>query len=166
MLQFKDVTPQESTLKSIGTVAQFAGIGGYHELSNEENFKGKVKDEETGKLTNVTIAIYNAQGQRAYVNCSEAVSKDLRASKSEEELQEKLANLASLPILELPQFDKEGNPVMVVDKETGEENQLIIYSISNVGAKDMSATRVTITEDMLKREVAKRAINLEDLIAV
>lgn len=166
MLQFKDVTPQESSLKSIGTVAQFAGVDGYHELTGEENFKGKVKDKETGKLTNVTIAIYNAQGQRAYVNCSEAVSKDLRASKSEEELQEKLANLASLPILELPQFDKEGNPVMVVDEETGEEKQLIIYSISNVGGKDMSATRVKITEDMLKREVAKRAINLEDLIAV
>ena len=164
MLQFKDVTPQESTLKSIGTVAQFAGVGGYQELSNDNNFKGKLKDN--GKLTNVTIAIYNAQGQRAYVNCSEAVSKDLRSSKSEQELNEKLANLALLPILELPQFDEEGNPVMVVDEETGEEKQLTIYSISNTGAKDMSATRVNITEEMLKREVAKRAINLEDLIAV
>ena len=164
MLQFKDIAPQESSLKSIGTVAQFAGVGGYHELTSDKNFKGTLKDN--GKLTNITVAIYNAQGQRAYVNCSEAVSKDLRASKSEEELNEKLANLVSLPILELPQFNEDGSPVMIVDEETGEEKQLIIYSISNAGGKDMSATRVNITENMLKREIAKRAINLEDLIAV
>jgi hypothetical protein len=164
MLQFKDIAPQESSLKSIGTVAQFAGVGGYHELTSDKNFKGTLKDN--GKLTNITVAIYNAQGQRAYVNCSEAVSKDLRASKSEEELNEKLANLVSLPILELPQFNEDGSPVMIVDEETGEEKQLVIYTISNTGAKDMSATRVNITENMLKREIAKRAINLEDLIAV
>jgi len=158
MLQFKDVTPQESSLKSIGTVAQFAGVDGYHEIASSKNFKDESK--------RVTIAIYNAKGQRVYVNCSRPLSEELRASKSEEELQEKLANIASLPILELPQFEEDGKPVMVIDEETGEEKQLVLYTISNTGATDMSATRVKITEDMLKREVAKRAINLEDLIAV
>jgi len=91
----------------------------------------------------------------------------LRASKSEEELKIKLASLSALPILELPQFDKEtGEPVMVLDKETGEEVHLILYSISYQGGSDMSATRTIITEEMLKAEAVKRAINFEDLIAI
>lgn len=170
MLQFKDVAQTESTLKTIGTVAEFAGVGGYHELSNKGNFKGTQK--ANGKLTNVTVAIYNAQGQRVYVNCSEAVSTDLRASKTEEELQTKLANLALLPILELPQVERDetspnfGKPIMVVDEETGEEKPLIIYTISNQGGKDMSSTRTNITEDMLNKKLASVAINIEDLIAM
>jgi hypothetical protein len=170
MLQFKDVAQATSTLKTIGTVAEFAGVGGYHELSNRGNFKGTKKSN--GKLTNVTVAIYNAQGQRVYINCSEAVSTDLRASKSEEELQTKLANIALLPILELPQVERDetspnfGKPIMVVDEETGELKPLVLYTISNQGGKDMSNTRVNITEDMLNKKLEAVAINIEDLIAM
>jgi hypothetical protein len=158
MLQFKDVTPQESTLKSLGTVASFAGLGGYHELTSDKNFRDENK--------RVSISIYNAKGQRAFVNCSKELSANLRESKSAEELQEKITNLATLQILELPQFDDAGNPVIVTDEETGEEVHLTLYTISNAGRTDMSSTRVVITEDLLKAETAKRSVNWESLIAI
>lgn len=170
MLQFKDVAQQESTLKSIGTVAEYAGVGGYHQLSSKKNFKGTEK--ANGKLTNVTIAIYNAKGQRVYVNCSEQLSADLRSSTSEDELQTKLDNIALLPILELPQVERDetspnfGKPIMVTDEETGELKPLIIYTISRQGGEDMSSTRVSITEEMLNKKLASVAINLEDLVAM
>jgi hypothetical protein len=171
MLQFKDVAQTESTLKTIGTVAEFAGVGGYHELSSKKNFKG-VANEKTGKLNRVTIAIYNATGQRVYVNCSGPLSESLRASKSEAELSTKLADLASLPILELPQIERDeaspnfGKPIMLADEETGEMKPLIIYTISNQGGQDMSNTRVNITKEMLDRKLESIAINIEDLIAM
>jgi hypothetical protein len=171
MLQFKDVAQQASTLTSIGTVAEYAGVGGYHELSSKKNFKG-ILNEKTNKLNRVTIAIYNAKGQRVYVNCSEPLSADLRASKTEEELQTKLDNIALLPILELPQVERDetspnfGKPIMVADEETGELKPLIIYTISNQGGQDMSNTRVNITEEMLNKKLASVAINLEDLVAM
>ncbi len=159
MLQFKDVTPRESAFTTIGTVAEFVGAEGYHELCSTTNFKDTKK--------RVSIRLVNSKGQQTYVNCSVPLSEALRASKSEEELKIKLASLSALPILELPQFDKEtGEPVMVIDKETGEEVHLILYSISYQGGSDMSATRTIITEEMLKAEAVKRAINFEDLIAI
>lgn len=170
MLQFKKVAPQESTLKSIGTVAEFAGVGGYHQLTGKKNFKGTLKDN--GKLTNVTIAVYNAQGERAYVNCSEQLSIELRACKTDAELKAKLDDLALLPILELPQVERDetspnfGKPIMVQDEETGEMKPLIIYTISKQGGEDMSSTRVSITEEMLNKKLESVAINLEDLIAM
>lgn len=171
MLQFKDVAQQASTLTSIGTVAEYAGVGGYHELSSKKNFKG-ILNEKTNKLNRVTIAIYNAKGQRVYVNCSEPLSVDLRASKTEEELQTKLDNIALLPILELPQVERDetspnfGKPIMVADEETGELKPLVIYTISSQGGQDMSNTRVNITEEMLNKKLASVAINLEDLVAM
>lgn len=170
MLQFRKVAPQESTLKSIGTVAEFAGVGGYHQLTGKKNFKGTLKDN--GKLTNVTIAVYNAQGERAYVNCSEQLSIELRACKTDAELKAKLDSLALLPILELPQVERDetkpnfGEPILVADEETGEMKPLIIYTISKQGGEDMSSTRVSITEEMLNKKLESVAINLEDLIAM
>ena len=170
MLNFRKVAPQESTLKSIGTVAEFAGVGGYHQLTGKKNFKGTLKDN--GKLTNVTIAIYNAQGERAYVNCSEQLSIELRACKTDAELKAKLDDLALLPILELPQVERDetspnfGKPILVADEETGEMKPLIIYTISKQGGEDMSSTRVSITEEMLNKKLESVAINLEDLIAM
>ena len=158
MLQFKDATQQESTLKTIGTVASFVGKGGYHELASTRNFK------DTNKR--VSIKLVNAKGQQTYVNCSKPLGNDLRSTTSREELKEKLASLALMNILELPQVDDEGNPVMVVDEETGEEKALILYSISFSGATDMSSTRTVITDDMLNKEIASRAINFDDLIAI
>jgi len=67
MLQFKDVSTQEGTLETIGTVATFVGAGGRHQLASAKNFKGSINDN--GKLTNVTLALFNAAGQREFVNC-------------------------------------------------------------------------------------------------
>jgi hypothetical protein len=118
MLKFKKASQQQGTLKSLGTVAENAGLGGYHELSSKENFIGKIK--ENGKRTNVTIKVVNKDGDYDYVNCSEAVSTWLRESASIEERKERFDQLATFPILELPQVDREtGEPVMVIDEETG-----------------------------------------------
>jgi hypothetical protein len=170
MLQFKDVAQQESTLKTIGTVAEFIGKGGSYEPISQKNFKG-VLNEKTSKLNRVTIALFNEARQRVIINCSEPLSKDLRASTAEK-LKTKLANLALLPILELPQVDRDetspnfGKPIMVVDEETGEMKPLVLYTISNQGGQDMSEVRVNITEEMLNKKLASVAINLEDLIAM
>ena len=96
----------------------------------------------------------------------------LRESATPEQLKERIAELGSLPILELPQLERDenspnfGKPIMVVDEETGEEVPLVLYSISFVGGSDMSSTRVNVTDAMLKKEIASRAINFEDLIAL
>jgi hypothetical protein len=165
MLKFKKASQQEGTLKTIGTVAENAGLGGYHELSSEKNFKGEIKDN--GKRTNVTIKVVNKEGEFSYVNCSEAVSTWLRESMSPKEIKERVAQLATFPILELPQVDREtGDAIMVTDEETGELIQLVINSISFTGGADMSATRTVITEDLLKAESAKRAVNWDSLIAI
>ena len=158
MLQFKKATERVSTLETIGSIATLVGKDGYHELASEKNFKSEKK---------VSLKLVNSQGDYQYVNCSTPVGNWLRESSSKSQLAERLNEVATLPILKLPQTDREtGEAIMVVDEETGEEVQLVLYSISFAGSTDMSATRVTITEDMLDREVAKRAINFEDLIAI
>lgn len=170
MLQFKDVAQTESTLATIGTVAEFIGVNGRYEPLSKKNFQG-VLNEKTGKLNRVTIALFNAKGQKAIINCSEPLSKDLRSS-TPEELKVKLDNLASLPILELPQVERDetspnfGKPIMVTDEETGEVKPLVLYTISNQGGQDMSSVSVNITEDMLNRKLEAVAINIEDLIAL
>lgn len=170
MLQFKDVAQATSTLTTIGTVAEFIGVGGSYAPVSEGNFKGVV-NKKTGKLNRVTIALFNANGQRAIINCSEPLSKDLRSSTAEE-LKVKLDNLALLPILELPQVERDetspnfGKPIMVTDEETGELKQLVLYTISNQGGQDMSKVSVNITEEMLNKKLSAVAINIEDLIAM
>ena len=96
----------------------------------------------------------------------------MREATSAEELKERLAELGSLPILELPQLERDenspnfGQPIMTIDEKTGEEIPLVLYSISFAGGSDMSATRIAITDAMLKKEIASRAINFEDLVAM
>lgn len=163
MLEFKERSAV-GTLKSIGTVAENAGVGGYHELASIKNFKGVVK--ENGKLTNVTIAIVNKDNKVAYVNCSGPVSTDLRTAKSVDEAKAKVAALVNYPILELPQLDEDGEPVMVMNEETGKEEPLVLRSISFPAGADMSATRTVITPAMLKAEAIKRTIDWNDLVAL
>lgn len=164
MLEFKERSAV-GTLKSIGTVAENAGVGGYHELASIKNFKGVVK--ENGKLTNVTIAIVNKDNKVAYVNCSGPVSTDLRTAKSIDEAKAKVAALANYPILELPQADADGAPIMVKDENgVDTDEQLIIKSVSFPGSVDMSATRTVITPAMLKAEAIKRTIDWNDLVAL
>jgi hypothetical protein len=169
MLQFKKQQDRVNALQTIGTVASFVGAGGTYELANTKNFKGTEK--ANGKLTRVTIKLTNDEGS-VFVNCSTPVSEYLRESATPEQLKERIAELGSLPILELPQLERDenspnfGKPIMTVDNETGEEIPLVLYSISFVGGSDMSSTRVNVTDAMLKKEIAARAINFEDLIAL
>ena len=171
MLQFKDVAPRESSLKSIGTVSEFVGIGGSFKLTTPENFTGKLVIDREGKerRTRITVALHNAKGQVVFVNCADKLSTQLREAKkrSVEEFQKLWNTLGSLPILEVPQFDKEGNPIMKIDEETGEEVQIIVYSISNAGGVDMSFSEVKITEEMVKTPVQlAREVDWSQLIAL
>lgn len=171
MLQFKKATDRANTLKTIGTVAEFVGKDGNYELASSKNFKGTIENG-VKKLKKVSIKLINKAGEFEYVNCSAPVGAYLRESTSETELKERLAELGSLPILELPQLERDenspnfGEPIMVTDTETGELIPLVLYSISFVGGADMSGTRTTVTDEMLKKEIASRAINFEDLIAM
>lgn len=158
MLKFKKATDRQSTLETIGSIASFVGVGGYHELASEKNFKNLEKK--------VSIKLVNKDGDYEYVNCSSPVGEWLRTSTAEE-LPNKLADLATFPILKLPQVDREtGEPIMVANEETGEMEQLVLYSISFAGATDMSSTRTKITESMVKAETAKRAVNWDSLVAI
>ena len=172
MLQFKKATERVSTLKTVGTVASFIGKGGKFELASMKNFKGTVDTNGNTILKKVSIKLMNAEGDYEYVNCSGPVGTYLRGSSSATELKERLEEIGSLPILELPQLERDenspnfGQPIMVTDEETGEEKPLVLYSISFTGATDMSSTSTSVTDEMLNKEIASRAINFEDLIAI
>ena len=158
MLQFKKASDRQSTLETIGSVASFVGVGGYHQLASEKNFKNADKK--------VSIKLVNKDNDYEYVNCSTPVGDWLRNSTAEE-LQSKLQDLATFPILKLPQVDREtGEPILVANEETGEMEQLVLYSISFTGATDMSATRTKITESMVKAETAKRAVDWNSLVSI
>ena len=171
MLQFKDVAPRQSSLKSIGTVSEFVGIGGTFKLTTPENFTGKLVKNREGveRRTRITVALHNAKGQVVNVNCSDKLSSQLREAKKQsvEEFQKLWNTVGSLPILELPQYDKDGNPIMKIDEETGEEVQIIVYSISNAGGVDMSFSKVTVTEEMIKTPVQlAREVDWSQLVAL
>jgi hypothetical protein len=172
MLQFKKAEDRANSLKTIGTVASFVGQGGTYELASSKNFKGTINSEGVKILKKVSIKLTNKAGEIEWVNCSSPVGSYLRESASAEELKERLAELGSLPILELPQLERDenspnfGQPIMVTDETTGELIPLILYSISFTGGADMSSTRTIVTDAMLKKEIASRAINFEDLIAM
>jgi hypothetical protein len=171
MLQFKKASERVSTLETIGTVASFIGKGGKYELASLKNFNGTINKAGVRELKKVSIKLLNKDGDYEYVNCSTPVGNWLREV-SGEQLKERLAEIGSLPILKLPQTITDesdpnfGKPYMVVNDETGEEEQLILYSISFTGATDMSATSVSITDEMLNKQIASRAISFEDLIAI
>ena len=172
MLQFKKQQDRVNSLQTIGTVASFVGQGGTYELASTKNFKGTVNADGVTVLKKVSIKLINKDNDVEWVNCSGPVSTYLREATTPEELKTRLAELGSLPILELPQLERDenspnfGKPIMVINEETGEETPLVLYSISFAGGSDMSSTRVNVTDAMLKKEIASRAINFEDLIAL
>jgi len=171
MLQFKKATERVSTLETIGTVASFIGKDGKYELASLKNFNGIINAQGVRVLKKVSIKLMNKDGDYEYVNCSAPVGSYLREVTGEE-LKTRLIELGSLPILKLPQVERDenspnfGQPIMVIDEVTGEEKPLVLYSISFTGATDMSATSVSSTDEMLNKQIASRAINFEDLIAI
>ena len=171
MLKLRKYVGSTTALKSIGTVSEFVGIGGTFKLTTPENFTGKIVKDRNGvdRRTRITVALHNAKGQVVNVNCSDKLSSQLREAKKQsvEEFQKLWNTVGSLPILELPQYDKDGNPVMKIDEETGEEVQIIVYSISNVGGVDMSFSEVAVTEEMIKTPVQlAREVDWSQLVAL
>ena len=56
---------------------------------------------------------------------------------------------------------------MQINEETGKEEQVIMYSISNNGGVDMSFSEVKITEEMVKTPVQlAREVDWSQLIAL
>ena len=153
MLQFKKYAQTATQLKSLGTVGEFVGVGGKFAPSSVRNFKDTTK--------RVNILLTNAKGETVTVNCSKPVSADLRSKAL------KISDLAGLPILELPQYDTDGNPVMQIDEESGEEVQLILHSISYQNGGNTDNVAVEVTEAMVKTPVQlAREVDWSQLIAL
>ena len=153
MLQFKKYAQTATQLKSLGTVGEFVGVGGKFAPSSVRNFKDTTK--------RVNILLTNAKGETVTVNCSKPVSADLRNKTL------KVSDLAGLQILELPQFDNEGNPVMQIDEETGEEVQMILHSISYQNGGNTDNVAVEVTEAMVKTPVQlAREVDWSQLVAL
>ena len=171
MLKLRKYVGSTTALKSIGTVSEFVGAGGSFVPSSERNFTGKLVKNRDGieRRTRITVALHNAKGQIVFVNCADKLSTRLREAKkqSPEKLEELWKSLGSLPILEVPQFDKEGNPIMQINEETGKEEHMIMYLISNSGGVNMSFSEVTVTEEMIKTPVQlAREVDWSQLIAL
>ena len=153
MLQFKKYAQTATQLKSLGTVGEFVGVGGKFAPSSVKNFQDPNK--------RVNILLTNAKGETVTVNCSKPVSADLRSKAL------KISDLAGLPILELPQYDTDGNPVMQIDEESGEEVQLILHSISYQNGGNTDNVAVKVTEEMIKTPVQlAREVDWSQLIAL
>ena len=154
MLQFKKYAQTATQLKSLGTVGEFIGVGGKFAPSSVRNFQDQTK--------RVNILLTNANGETVTVNCSKPVSADLRSKAL------KLSDLAGLPILELPQFDEvTKEPIMVINEETGEEEQLILHSISYQNGGNTDSVAVEITEAMVKTPVQlAREVDWSQFIAL
>ena len=153
MLQFKKYAQTATQLKSLGTVSEFVGVGGKFAPSSVRNFQDTTK--------RVNILLTNAKGETVTVNCSKPVSADLRNKTL------KVSDLAGLPILELPQFDSDGNPVMQIDEETGEEVQMVLHSISYQSGGNTDSVAVEITEAMVKTPVQlAREVDWSQLVAL
>ena len=153
MLQFKKYAQAATQLKSLGTVGEFVGVGGKFAPSSVRNFKDTTK--------RVNILLTNAKGETVTVNCSKPVSADLRSKAL------KISDLAGLQILELPQYDSDGNPVMQIDEETGEEVQMVLHSISYQNGGNTDNVAVEVTEAMVKTPVQlAREVDWSQLIAL
>ena len=159
MLQFKKASERTEGLIRVGTIASLVGVGGSHELASSRNFKSDKR---------VSIKLTNKEGDYQYINCSVQVSTWLREAGSEAELKTRIKSLAPMPIYELPQTNQEtGDPIMVVNEESGELEQLVLYAISFEAAIDMSSTRVVITQEMIDaKQQAVRELDFSELIAL
>ena len=153
MLQFKKYAQAATQLKSLGTVGEFVGVGGKFAPSSVRNFQDPNK--------RVNILLTNAKGETVTVNCSKPVSADLRSKAL------KISDLAGLQILELPQYDSDGNPVMQIDEETGEEVQMVLHSISYQNGGNTDNVAVEVTEAMIKTPVQlAREVDWSQLVAL
>lgn len=154
MLKLKKYVGSTTALKSIGTVSEFVGIGGSYRPSSERNFNDLSK--------RVTILLMDAEGNSEVITCAKSVSDAFRSKKLT------LTEIGSLPIYEVPQVDKEGEPIMKINPETGEEEQELAYFIGYAGGgSNLDTVKVTVTEEMIKTPVQlAREVDWSQLIAL
>lgn len=155
MLKLKKYAGSTTALKSIGTVSEFVGVGGSYRPSSERNFNDLSK--------RVTILLMDKEGNSEVVTCAKSVSDDFRSKKLT------LTEIGSLPIYEVPQVDKQtGEPVMIINPETGEEEQELAYFIGYAGGgSNLDTVKVTVTEEMIKTPVQlAREVDWSQLIAL
>ena len=107
MLKLRKYVRSTTALKSIGTVSEFVGAGGSFVPSSERNFRDETK--------RVSILLSDKDGNTDLINCAKNVSDDLRSKKLT------FSTLGSFPIYEIPQVDVNGDPKMMINPETGEE---------------------------------------------
>ena len=155
MLKLRKYVGSTTSLKSIGTVSEFVGVGGSYRPSSERNFNDLSK--------RVTILLMDAEGNSEVITCAKSVSDAFRGKKLT------LTEIGSLPIYEVPQVDKQtGEPVMIINPETGEEEQALAYFIGYPGGgSNLDTVKVTVTEEMIKTPVQlAREVDWSQLIAL
>ena len=154
MLQFKKYAQAATQLKSLGTVSEFVGVGGSYRPSSERNFNDLSK--------RVTILLMDVDGNSEVITCAKSVSDAFRSKKLT------LTEIGSLPIYEVPQVDKGGEPIMKINPETGEEEQELAYFIGYPGGgSNLETIKVTVTEEMIKTPVQlAREVDWSQLIAL
>lgn len=155
MLKLKKYVGSTTTLKSIGTVSEFVGVGGSYRPSSERNFNDLSK--------RVTILLMDKEGNSEVITCAKSVSDAFRSKKLT------LTEIGSLPIYEIPQVDKQsGEPLMKINPETGEEEQELAYLIGYAGGgSNLDTVKVTVTEEMIKTPVQlAREVEWSQLIAL
>lgn len=146
----------ESTTETVvvGTVNSIAGKGGYYELTSERNFLGK---------SLVSIKVVDKKGASELLICSDDISKDLRATKSEDALLDALDEVGNCTVVEkiMQARNKKGELQFDEDDEAIMEE---VYFINRGSAVDMSSTRRTVKDDKVKASKS-REFNWEDRIA-
>ena len=135
MLKLRKYVGSTTSLKSIGTVSEFVGVGGSFVPSSERNFRDETK--------RVSILLSDKDGNTDLINCAKSVSDDLRSKKLP------FSTLGSFPIYEIPQVDTNGDPKMMINPETGEEEQELRYFIGYPGgASNINSIKVLLLDLM------------------
>jgi len=129
----------------VGTVKSIAGKDGYYELTSERNFLGK---------SLVSIKVVDKKGASALLICAPDISKDLRATKSSDELLDALDELADCEVVEkvMQARDKKGNLLFDEDDEPVMED---VHFINRGSVTDMSKTRRTVSDTKAKKAKSK-----------
>lgn len=138
----------------VGTVNSIAGKKGYYELTSDRNFTSKAL---------VSIKVVDKKGASALLTCSPDISRDLRATKSQEQLLDALDELGNCQVVEkvMQARDKKGNLLFDEDDEPIMEDA---HFINRGSSTDMSSTRREVKDDTVKPSTAK-GFNWDDRIA-
>lgn len=156
MIALKVWEKSEGTGNSVvvGTVGSIAGKNGTWELTSDRNFKGK---------SLVSIKVMDKNGASALLICADDISKDLRATRSLDELNDVLDELETCDVAEklMQKRDRKTNTLLF--DEDDEPIMEEVYFINRGSAVDMSSTRRTVKGD--KAPTKSREFNWDERIA-